>query len=88
MPEIIWKVRRSGIIFDGELRGDQCYTGCICRYTCTTLCYIRRKIFGAIENYILSLPLKRSPEPEQGLMTAHALFLAMDDFFSLNRELF
>lgn len=66
MPEIIWKVRQGGIIFDSDLTGYHRYTGCIYRDTCTTLCYIRRKIFGGIENYILSLPLKRSPEPEAG----------------------
>lgn len=56
------------------------YIGCICRYTCTTLCYIRRKIFGGIENCDLSLPMKKDSEPAIA-MTAHALFLAMDNFF-------
>jgi len=42
-----------------RLWGDHRYTGCIYRDTCTTLCYIRRKKFGEIENYTLSLPLKR-----------------------------
>ncbi|WP_304961932.1 hypothetical protein, partial [uncultured Duncaniella sp.] len=44
--------------------------------TCTTLCYIRRKIFGGIENCDLSLPLKKDLEPAIA-MTANALLLAM-----------
>ena len=56
------------------------YIGCICRYTYTTLCYIRRKIFGGIENCYLSLPMKKNSEPAIA-MTTHALFLAMDNFF-------
>ena len=56
------------------------YTGCISRYRCPTLCYIRRKKFGGIENYTLSLPPKKV-RSQQRAMTAHALFLAMDDIF-------
>lgn len=44
------------------------------------MCYIRRKIFGGIEDYTLSLPLKKDLEPAIA-MTAHALLLATDDFF-------
>ena len=102
-PENIWKFQHRCIIFEGRLNDTknvrQClaffnvrwsnrYTGCIYRYTCTTLGYIRRKKFGGIENYTLSLPLKRKSRANGEVMTGHALFLAMDDFFSSNRELF
>ena len=56
------------------------YLGWISRYTCTTLSYIRRKIFGGDENCYLSLPMKKTSEPAIA-MTAHALFLALDNFF-------
>ena len=42
--------------------------------------YIRRKIFGGIENCDLSLPLKKDLEPAIA-MTANALLLAMNNFF-------
>ena len=98
MPEIIWKVRKDGIIFVSRIGNlgirylkmsdtvwhfylySTRYTGCIYRDTCTTLSYIRRKIFGGIENCDLSLPLKKDLEPAIA-MTANALLLAMDDIF-------
>ena len=57
------------------------YIGCIYRDTCTTLRYIRAKIFCRIEDYALSLPLKKKVNSQWGAMTAHELFLATDDIF-------
>lgn len=55
------------------------YIGCIYRDTCTTLCYIRRKIFGGIENWDLSLRWKE--DLARIAMPANALILAVDNLF-------